>query len=512
MRKFSIFCLCFSCVSVSLLLGGCGAALRNKQLESVAKDWSLVIRASQVIPVYPLSEDVQPGDALLVSTPVARQADEYKKKGFLPLDQLYLRMNPDSKAYDDFYNSRYKIKEVGKEERNLIPPGNWQQERVVDDKLTSNWSEAPHVAFPSYSFKVDSGVGAKLAIPIQGIPFALGLMHSSNASGSVTISKAVTYGLDNFSLETKVRDWALANRDRLLPYRPATEGGKERRYYLRVISRVYLASEIEVTINNDEATGAQLGGGSDQKVDLLTLKDQDAAENYGKTISALNDAIDKSIPGGKVKVAAASSRSVSLNQKFDHPLVIGYVGFDLPILKGGRLGSPVSTLELLTGREAFSQADSSAGKYRLAALAHMNLALEKIIAESDGLNPKDDARRVKQNLDSLSSLLPETYSFTLYHKDVSNGMLIVRKDDKIVKGAMVAGKDFQAVCDFYGNAQATVSSLKRFLESADSKTDPRRAELEEDLKAARSEIERLGLNLAGAPELAEAVDLVFFGL
>ena len=73
-------------LAILVLSTGCATSLRNKQLEAVAKDWALVIRASQVIPVYPLSEDLQPGDVLLVSTPIDEQVALYKKKGFLPLD------------------------------------------------------------------------------------------------------------------------------------------------------------------------------------------------------------------------------------------------------------------------------------------------------------------------------------------------------------------------------------------------------------------------------------------
>jgi hypothetical protein len=42
-------------------------------MEDVARDWSVVIRASQVVPVYPLTEDVQPGDIFLAQTPIDKQ-------------------------------------------------------------------------------------------------------------------------------------------------------------------------------------------------------------------------------------------------------------------------------------------------------------------------------------------------------------------------------------------------------------------------------------------------------
>lgn len=58
-------------------LAGCGEmAMRQKerQMELVARDWSMTIRASQVVPVYPLNEDIVPGDVFLVNQTVAAQS------------------------------------------------------------------------------------------------------------------------------------------------------------------------------------------------------------------------------------------------------------------------------------------------------------------------------------------------------------------------------------------------------------------------------------------------------
>src|SRR4051812_26935896 len=49
-----------SCALLGILVcaGGCPPS-REKMLETTAKDWCLTISASQVIPVYPLTEDIQ---------------------------------------------------------------------------------------------------------------------------------------------------------------------------------------------------------------------------------------------------------------------------------------------------------------------------------------------------------------------------------------------------------------------------------------------------------------------
>ena len=93
---------------------GCAGPSKREQLESVAKDWCMTIRASQVIPVYPLTEDLRPGDVFVVEVPVQKQAEIYEKKGFLPLDRIAVRLSrnlkvngmtlPDIKeGYKDFY-------------------------------------------------------------------------------------------------------------------------------------------------------------------------------------------------------------------------------------------------------------------------------------------------------------------------------------------------------------------------------------------------------------------------
>jgi hypothetical protein len=88
-------------------------------------------------------------------------------------------------------------------------------------------------------------------------------------------------------------------------------------------------------------------GASPKPVVLLSLERQGAYKNYEAFASAFADALDQGPAGGSVRFAYATSRSVGLSEAFDRPLVIGYVGFDVPILKDGELGPPLSTLERL---------------------------------------------------------------------------------------------------------------------------------------------------------------------
>jgi len=74
----------------AVVLSSCAST--SKDLSKVAKDWCLTIRASQVLPIYPLSEDIQPGDVFLVRTPGDEQHKEYEANGFFVLDKMLVRL------------------------------------------------------------------------------------------------------------------------------------------------------------------------------------------------------------------------------------------------------------------------------------------------------------------------------------------------------------------------------------------------------------------------------------
>src|SRR5262249_20761502 len=59
---------------------------KSGELSRVAKDWCLTVRASQVIPVYPLTRDLRPGDVFVTTVPIGQEVSAFEQKGFLPLD------------------------------------------------------------------------------------------------------------------------------------------------------------------------------------------------------------------------------------------------------------------------------------------------------------------------------------------------------------------------------------------------------------------------------------------
>jgi hypothetical protein len=473
-------------LAATTTLLGCGYQMRNRQIENVAKDWSLVIRASQVIPVYPLTEDIQPGDILLVSTPVEEQARLYKTKGFLPLDQLLYRFH--SADFRTFYN-------LDSSAEMSIPPPYWSKER-----RHNALAAAPHAAFPSYQFSVDSGTGANLALPIKGVPFAMNLMNAKKASGSVTIGNTLTYGLDNLRLNDMVTDtWAKKYRGLLRQYEP--QGNYK--HYLRVVSRVYLTTDISVTINNDESTSAGAVAGSSSPIELLGLGEGTTGDNYEAAIKRLNNLTAEALPGGSIAFAAASSRSVTLNEKFDEPLVIGYLGFDLPILEGGRLGAPISTLEQLTSPRTGYHEQVPASAHRLAVMSHM---YQVLVASADA-----DARHLRSALDSLAGkLLPSSYGYTAYELDASGDRTRLKVVEGSEYGQPVRRQTFEDVLEYVSFAESSAARLETELNGGPASTDSRSA-LTTDLVRAKSAAEAIRKSLFREPVVVDAVDFLLYG-
>ncbi len=324
----------FASAALSVITTGCQHS-RQAQLESVAKDWCSTIRASQVIPVYPLTEDLQPGDLFLVQSPVVDQRRLYLGKGYLPFEIALGRLNPT--AYLNFYQGGYGVS------TDKLPPRHWQ---FPDARA---WSNAPIAVFPSYDFKVKSGQGLRAAFPVSGVPVGLSMLNARDASGSVAITGGRTYGLDEGSLDPELQAWKSKNRELLS--RNAGDAANPR--FVRLVTRVFLAEEVSVSLQQSGSSFGGMDAGITKAFALPEAPGTNAVENYTNSVSKLNDMLSgltDATPGGSLRAVAVSQRSISLRQRFARPVVIGYLASEYQILPDGDLGPAYSTRELLEGR------------------------------------------------------------------------------------------------------------------------------------------------------------------
>jgi len=346
----AVFCI-FVAAS---LMAGCNSLPHSKdqELEQVAKDWSMTIRASQVVPVYPLTEDLQPGDVFLVQVPIEQQQQVYKEKGFLPLDNLVDRITPG--GYCKFYGQSFMYGEDATKSCKPLPvtwltPGD-----------AAAWAAAPAASFPTYSFSARKGGGFNLALPVQGVPVGLSLLGGDAAQGSVTIAGAKTYGVDTVSLYDDLRKWAAAHSDFLANFAPRDQ----KQNYLRVVTRVYLTGDLTVSLQSARSASGGLSAGAAKPVNVFGVEPGEkpevvTADAYKENLKTINETIAESLkdmasaaggalPGGSVQVVAASANAISLKEHFARPLVIGYLGFDVAIGEDGAIGPPIPTHAVLS--------------------------------------------------------------------------------------------------------------------------------------------------------------------
>ena len=330
-------------------LAGCAT-----NYERVAKDWCDVIRASQMIPVYPLSEDIQPGDVFLVRRTIHDQHEEYRDKGYLPFDHQVARLG--NLSYKEFYGKTYWDA--------AFDPGTAGHPRLGwkrGGESAVEIVEAPAAAFPSYSFRTDRGSGFTLAIPVKGVPLAMGLIQANSAFVTVTIDKAHTYACPREEALRALYDWWYSAEDpwvkaelENLPRENDSKEKKTERYklYLRAVTRVYLTKKVNVSLAKVNLFGTGADVGAPKQVVLPEIKDPESAENYKAVLKALSasvhgeESVETLKPGGSFRFVQASGTSITLEEEFERPLVVGYLGFDVPLIgKPGqlKLGYPIAT-------------------------------------------------------------------------------------------------------------------------------------------------------------------------
>jgi len=311
--------------SITILFSA-GCRTTDSQLHEVNKNWDKLIRANHIYPLYPLTQDIQPGDIFLVSSDID-DVSQWDSKGYLKLDHLIARINPTN--YTSFYACSFLSGATNEGATNI--PNCWLK--------GNSWTNAPTVAFPSYSFTVQEGAGFNVALPIQGIPVGLGLMQTKRASGFVTIGDSYTYGVDELSLESQVRTLITNHITEIENMLPESTGSATN--YLQVVTRVYLTATVTVSMFNDSATGTSAWAGAPKELNVPILDQTNAAMNYTNLVNAINSTVRSSnlpsstmgiLPGGTLKFSLVSSRAVTMSETFAKPIAIGYLGFTIPIV------------------------------------------------------------------------------------------------------------------------------------------------------------------------------------
>ena len=296
--------------------------------------------------MYPLTEDLVPGDVFLVQTPQAQEQELYRCKGFLALSDHRTRLK--ALDYKALYFDGYWKDEFGdaphprpsRPDAGAVDPG------APHVGLTE--VKAARMAFPSYSFQVNNQQGLGLAVPVKGIPVGLNFLHADNASGSLMIGDARTYGADAGQIYQALQNWLFDNAATRSILKATVAQSNVEFLLLRVIFRVYLTGGMVVSLTRSGTTGGELAAGKAPNVSLVNAEGN-IKENVAATLKALEASANPPSldAGARVKFLSASNSSVTLSESFDRMLAVGYAGFDVPIFRDGSIGAPIPTFERL---------------------------------------------------------------------------------------------------------------------------------------------------------------------
>jgi len=446
-------------VLVIALLCGCDTT-KQAQLEKAAKEWCATIRASQVIPVYPLTEDIQPGDIYLVQCPIDKQQKIYEKRGYLPLDNHLDRLNPSN--YANFYSHNFL-----KGKQDMMLPADWIR---PEGSVSNTWLSAPNAAFPSYSFSVQRGAGINLAFPVEGVPVGLSLLGSDAAEGTVIIKNAHTLGVDTISLYQQLKSWSSTNYEFLSYF-----GAGNKPNYLRVVSRIYTVGYVDISLRDTSSHSGGLDVGAAKPVNLLApqlmqgtnadsttirsnfMAGNDALQALMTNALSAKDTAGNLLPGGSLRLTAASGRTISMRETFNPPLTIGYIGFDCAIERDGRIGPPVPTFSLLDRK--FSLEDRL-GSSRAVSIyfGAIEANIYQIVASQSASDR--DAGKIKSQMDELSVFIPPNFRQFTYDTQTKT----LHEQDSTA-GVSAAGEtgDYLAFRRYMGERQTSLGALNRAL-------------------------------------------------
>lgn len=380
----------------------------------VAREWSKAMRELGITPVFPPREDLQVGDIYMSPSTPEREAVLLDETGFVPLG-LWVGTVVLDDTLDEFYKARDSFpatpatgtsQPTAPGTDNIFRSGDTKRLRIVGFPM-----------FMSATFNQGSLSGL---IPIEAVSVAFGVSLFGSKTVNVSVPRAESYGLPAASLynalvpapganqPTPEKKWSppaaggLEAKDlesylstgQLIEAAKDPEWSKRPYAYLRVITEVFYARELDVAIDSTEGRGfaadvqpvvvpPALPGGtpslsgavptavgekpttgegapaSGAKAEApptgaasagsLGFKEATPQQLAAELNRQLDEATQRRVPGGGARFVAVGKRGISLRLTYERPVAIGYRGMLLKLyidgtVKGaGSGGSPVPT-------------------------------------------------------------------------------------------------------------------------------------------------------------------------
>jgi hypothetical protein len=359
--------MAFAVLALGVGLAGCAGTPKGY----VAREWSATMRELGITPVFPPREDVQVGDIYMAPTTPANEAVLLEEKGFVPLGLWVATANLND-SLTEFYQSRRSFPATNKD-------GTGQPQAPDGDVFSGgDVKRLRLVGFPMFMSATLNRGSLSALVPVEAVSVAFGGAFSRARTINVSVPRAESYGLPaaqvynilvpaSTSPGTPKRWDPLAaggiDASDIVVYLPNaqrdvltkdTEWQKKKFGYVRVITEVFYARELDVSIDSGSARGAALEVQPVVSVPVPQLPPATNAstpaappatvafkEATPQQIAAeLNKQLDEAITarrtvGGGARFVAVGKRGVSLKVTFERPMAIGYRGVLLKVDQDG---------------------------------------------------------------------------------------------------------------------------------------------------------------------------------
>ena len=318
-------------VSAVVMLAGCAGG-RVGERGFVQREWAENLRELGMVPVFPPREDFRVGD-VFVST-----------------------SDPDAAEAAEVLGKRWEQLNVAERERWLelgMGPRLW--------RLDVEEPEARQVAFPEFAAARVSGAAAAALVPVEALAVGFSVSAERAARVRVSVPAAESSTADAARVMESLmergtgepgRSEARVAREIHEAARWATgwaTGGEDTPYYfLRVVTEVYAARAIDVSVATADGAGAQVGarpvagpasagavmggaagalGGARSGCD--DVGQTDSAAVWRRTAAEVERTLQA--PGVRVRVLSLGESALTLRREFASPVAIGFRGVTLRV-------------------------------------------------------------------------------------------------------------------------------------------------------------------------------------
>ncbi len=336
-----------------LAVGGCSATLNQPASVTYAKS----VEQLGITPVYPPREDLQVGDIYAVEESAAvRQGNGEQRARTAYLDSVDLTGD-----IQKYLRGRYQFDKTNLKDLTIISASNKilpQTPQTDNDAGTlpgkSTLTVLPITSFPE--IEVDSGITVGVAGQPKGLGAALGFEAAKTLKMALQFNRVTSYSVPIVDGMVQIKSFCSRKPDYCQSsnlalvlnqkYQLGDAKGSITDGSLLLVTKVYLARQITFTFNDATlAAAAMASKGSEGTVPAISQSAMNEATTKGDATmiqalatlqTALNDSLRASKEGSAaVQLAAVNKNSVSFNEVFERPVVIGYEAVSMQGI-GGR--------------------------------------------------------------------------------------------------------------------------------------------------------------------------------